>query len=88
MKTRGLPLTPVTVLVLLSGLVAGCGVTHQWIYDKPGLMPESFDRDRGACRATSPPTGLTALLNLDDVDREAFTRCMRQLGYTGRREML
>jgi hypothetical protein len=88
MKTRGPLLTPATVLVLLSGLMAGCGATHQWLYDKPTMTPESFDRDRGACQAAAPATGLTALLNLDDVDREAFTRCMQRLGYTARREML
>ncbi len=81
-------LTPVIVLVLLSGLAASCAVTHQWIYDKRGMTPESLDRDRGACRAASPPRGLTALLNIDDVDRDAFTRCMQQLGYTARREQL
>jgi len=88
MKTRTPRLTPVIVLVLLSGFVAGCAVTHHWIYDKRGMTPESVDRDRAACRAASPPRGLTALLNLDDVDRDDFTRCMGQLGYTARRETL
>lgn len=88
MKTRGALLAPVRVLVLLSGLVTGCAATHHWIYNKPGMTPGAFDRDRGTCRAASPATGVTSLLNLDEVDREAFTRCMRQLGYTARREQL
>ena len=75
-------------VVFLSGLGGGCGLTHQWIYEKSGMTPESFDRDRGACRAVSPPTGLTKLLNTDDLDRDAFTACMQQRGYTARREAL
>ena len=75
-------------VVFLSGLGAGCGLTHQWFYEKTGMTPESLDRDRAACRAVSPPSGLTKLLNIDDLDRDAFTACMQQRGYTARREML
>ena len=73
---------------LLTAVAAGCTATHQWIYEKPGMTPESLNRDRIACRAAAPPTGLTKLLDTDDVDRPAFTRCMEQRGYTARREVL
>jgi hypothetical protein len=75
-------------VVFLALVAAGCATTHQWIYDKPGMTPESLDRDRGACRAASPPGGITKMLKMDDVDREAFTACMQGRGYTARREAL
>ena len=80
--------TPVsTVTAVAAGLlVAGCSITHMWIYDKAGMTPESLDRDRAFCRAQAPAQGLTRLLALDDVDRDGFTRCMQQRGYTARRE--
>ena len=78
----------IVAVVLVSGLGAGCGLTHQWIYDKSGMTPESLDRDRAACRAASPASGLTKLLGTDDLDRDAFTACMQQRGYTARREAL
>ncbi len=88
MKTRRPHLTPGVALVLLAGLVAGCAATHQWIYDKRGMTPESLDRDRAVCRAASPPRGLVAFFGIDDVDRDTFTRCMQERGYTARREQL
>ena len=79
---------PAARLALLALVTSGCATTHQWIYDKPGMTPESFDRDRAACRMAAPPRGMTKTLGMDDVDREAFTACMRQRGYTARREIL
>jgi len=87
MKTRGWRVT-IIGRVLLTVLAAGCSTTHQWIYDKPGMTPESLDRARAVCRAVAPPQGLTKLLDIDDVDRDGFTRCMEQRGYTARREAL
>ena len=75
-------------VVFLALVGEGCATTHQWIYDKPGMTPESFDRDRGVCRAASPPRGLTKMLSMDDVDRDAFTTCMQGRGYSARRETL
>jgi hypothetical protein len=80
-------LVAIVGLGFLAVLAAGCGMTHYWIYDKQGMTAESLDRDRGACRTASPPGGLTKLLGSDDVDRDAFTRCMQQRGYTARREI-
>ena len=86
MTVRHRSLIGCIALVVLAG---GCtSATHQWIYDKPGMTVESLDRDRGACRAASPPQGLTATFGIDDVDRETFTRCMEGRGYTTRRETL
>jgi hypothetical protein len=68
--------------------VAGCAHTHQWLYDKPGMTPESFDRDRAACRNEAPARGLTKTLGSDDVDRSAYSACMERRGYTVRRESL
>ena len=78
--------------IVYSGLVmllaGACANTHQWIYEKPGMSPESLDRDRAACRTEAPPRGLTKMLNADDVDRSDFTTCMQKRGYTARREVL
>jgi hypothetical protein len=87
MTTRGRRFT-IIARVVFAVLAAGCGTTHQWIYEKPGMTPESLDRDRAACRAAAPPQGLTKLFEIDDVDRASFTRCMEQRGYTARRETL
>jgi len=76
----------IIVLAVLGGLGAGCGFTHQWLYEKPGMTAESLDRDRAACGAASPAQGLTKLFSTDDIDRDAFTACMQQRGYTARRE--
>ena len=86
-KSRQIARTPFR-LALLALLAPACATTHQWIYDKPGMTPESFDRDRGVCRAAAPPQGLTKLLHMDDVDRDAFTACMQGRGYSARREAL
>jgi hypothetical protein len=75
-------------LAWLALAAAGCATTHQWIYDKPGMTPESLDRDRAVCRAESPARGVTKVLSMDDVDRDAFTACMQRRGYTARREIL
>ena len=88
MKTRMPHIAPTVALVLLSGLLTACGITHHWIYDKRGMTPESLDRDRAVCRAASPPRGLVAFFGIDDVDRDTFTRCMQERGYTARRERL
>ena len=85
MKRPQIDLAAVVVVALVA---AGCATTHQWIYDKPGMTPESFDRDRGVCRAASPPRGMTKTLSMDDVDRDAFTACMQGRGYSARREAL
>jgi len=68
--------------------LGACSRTHQWLYDKPGMTPESFDRDRAACRIEAPARGLTKTLGADDVDRDAFSACMERRGYTVRRESL
>jgi hypothetical protein len=78
----------IVLSVLITLLAAACANTHQWIYEKPGMSPESLDRDRAACRTEAPPRGLTKMLNADDVDRGDFTTCMQRRGYTARREVL
>jgi hypothetical protein len=78
--------TPLIAWLGFVAVAAGCVVTHQWIYDKSGMTAESLDRDRAACRTASPPSGLVGILGMDDVDREAFTRCMQQRGYTARQQ--
>ncbi len=62
-------------------LLAGCA-SKRLAFDKPGITVEEQKRDEAAClRISADDPGRTQILAAYRIDREAYARCMTELGY-------
>lgn len=73
--------TGMQVLVVI-GLLVGCGTTGLGVYDKPGAPEADVKRDRSACLRASASDSDPFRFSGPTIDREAFARCMEAKGYT------
>jgi hypothetical protein len=73
------------LIVLLSGLLGGCGARQRLVYDKPGLAVAEGQRDENECVRKALTQDVSGrILTLVQIDREAYARCMEARGYTVR----
>ena len=75
----------VTIALLGAGaLLAGCA-TERIAWDKTGVTQAERERDENAClRAAIGKDGGGQLLAPFCLDRDVYTRCMQERGYTVR----
>lgn len=73
-----------TILLLsLLGVVAGCGPTSRYVYDKPGITGEQRKGDESECERQAMVTvpGGYYGSGYQQFDRSLFNRCMANRGY-------
>ncbi|MFQ5960909.1 MAG: hypothetical protein ACE5MG_05905 [Candidatus Methylomirabilales bacterium] len=72
-----------TLLVVLLGVVAACGPTVRYVYNKPGVSEEQRKRDESDCNRQAMVTVSGGYYGQPSqrVDRSRFNRCMANRGY-------